>query len=90
MKTKAYDRPKRVHRSVNLDAELVGLARSLVPPELSDNLNRIVNMALAELVEKYSRLRFEKEMRRMGQDPALMKQSDRISAEFRPAESDGL
>lgn len=83
-------RKDRIHRSFLLDAALVDEARKLVAPELSGNLNRIVNMALAALIEKQQKLKFADEMAVMAQDLALRKESIRISHEFRSAEKDGL
>lgn len=83
-------RKDRIHRSFLLDASLVDEARKLVAPELSGNLNRIVNMGLQALVEKQRRLRFEEAMADMTRDLALRKESVRISKEFEAADGDGL
>ena len=90
MKTKPLARKDRIHRSFLLDANLVEEARSLVPVELSGNLNRIVNMALEALVEKQRKLRFADEMDAMARDLSLRKASELISRDFKTGESDGL
>lgn len=90
MKAKAVGKTKPIHRSFSLDAELVAEARRLAPPELSGNLNRMMNVALADLVEGYRRLMFEAEMARMASDPALARESAEMAQHFEAAEFDGL
>ena len=93
MATKTIKPPKaarRLHRSFTIDSKLVAEAKRVAPAELADNLNRMIAVALTELVEKFKRARFESEMAEMAGDASLCRESGRIAGEFRPAESDGL
>ncbi|MFI5362900.1 MAG: hypothetical protein ACHQ49_13090 [Elusimicrobiota bacterium] len=87
---KTFKRRKTVHRSFSIDAGLVDQVREAVPPEIADNLNRIVTVALTELVAKYKRLDFAEQMARMAADPAVVRESKKASADFASAEGDGL
>ena len=87
---KTLKRKKSVHRSFSIDAGLVDQVREAVPPEIADNLNRIVTVALTELVAKYKRLDFDAQMARMARDPSVRRESKKATADFGTAESDGL
>lgn len=87
---KTFKRKKTVHRSFSIDAELVDQVREAVPPEIADNLNRIVTVALTELVAKYKRLDFDDQMARMAADPAVRLECKKAAADFESAEADGL
>ena len=82
--------PRRIHRSFTIDSELVAEAKRLAPLELANNLNRMIAVALMELVDKFKRVRFEREMAEMAGDGTVRRESARISREFLTAESDGL
>ena len=81
---------KSLQRSFIIDAGLVAEVQRLVPRELSDNLNRIVTVALQELAKKLKHDRFEAAMARMAVDPALRRQSTGLERAFRRTEADGL
>lgn len=89
MNPKSLRKTKPLHRSFSLNAELVAEALRVMPRELSGNLNRMMNVALAELVQKYKTMKLEAEMARMAADAALSRESKRISREFSDTESEG-
>ena len=79
-----------VRRSVALPRALVEAAAAKAPPELRDNMNRLVRVALEEFVARRVEREFEQTMIRMAADPALRAASTAISDEFVDAEEDGL
>lgn len=81
---------KTLHRSFSIDMALIEQAKRWAPMELSGNLNRMIHVALAELIDKYKRIQFEADMARMAADPALKKESARMTRQFRAADADGL
>lgn len=85
-------RLKRItlHRSVSLPRELVEEAMEIVPKDVAANVNQLVAAGLRSLVERYRRVRFEREMEAMAADRALRKASRAISGAFKAAEPDGL
>lgn len=88
MKGKAH--PKTVRRSVALARQLVNEVKAAAPPELRDNLNRLVTVALQEFAAKRKEQAFEEAMAQMATDPAIQAECALISKEFATAETDGL
>jgi hypothetical protein len=88
MKRKAH--PKTVRRSVALARQLVNEAKAAAPPELRNNLNRLVTVALQEFAAKRKEQAFEETMAQMAADPAIQAECASISKEFATAETDGL
>jgi len=88
MRGKAH--PKTVRRSVALARQLVDEAKAAAPPELRDNLNRLVTVALQEFAAKRKQQAFEEAMAQMAADPAIQAECGSIAKEFATAETDGL
>ena len=82
--------PKTVRRSVALSRELVEEVSRAAPPELRQNLNRLVTIALQEFAAKRKGRAFEEAMAQMAADPAIQTECAAISREFTNAEADGL
>jgi len=80
----------KVRRSVVLPVKLVEEVRRVSAPELRSNLNRLVVVALEEYSERRRREAFERAMDEMAKDPAILRESRLISAEFRQTDGDGL
>ena len=59
----------RIRRSVVLSTALVEEARRNAPPELRDNLNRLVVVALEDYTRRRKRAAFEDAMARMAGGP---------------------
>ncbi len=87
---KAKVQPKTVRRSVALSSQLVEDVTALAPPELRQNLNRLVTAALQEFAARRKARAFEEAMARMAEDPAIKSECAAISGEFAKAEADGL
>ena len=83
-------RKRNIIRSFSISSELVDEALRVVPSTVADNLNQMVTVALKGLVDEVKQRRFEEEMAKMAADPALKRESRRISDELRAAEGDGL
>jgi hypothetical protein len=83
-------RSKTVRRSVALPSQLVAEVTGAAPPDLKNNLNRLVIVALDEYVRKRREQAFEEAMARMAADPAIRRENRAIAKEFRAADSDGL
>ena len=81
---------KTVRRSVALPRQLVKEVSELAPPELRQNLNRLVTVALQEFAAKRKARDFEEAMAQMAADPAIQAECAVISKEFATAEADGL
>lgn len=88
MKTKAS--PKTIRRSVALPRQLIDEVRKAAPPELKQNLNRLVTVALREFAAKRKEDAFEEAMAQMAADPAIQGECAAISRDFAIAEADGL
>lgn len=88
MKSKAL--PKTVRRSVALSRQLVEEVSALAPPELRQNLNRLVTVALQEFAAQQKARAFEEAMAQMGADPAIRAECAAISRDFAITEADGL
>lgn len=81
---------KTVRRSVALPRQLVEEVTHLAPPELGQNLNRLVTVALQEFATHRRARGFEEAMARMAADPAIRAECAAISREFAVADLDGL
>ena len=90
MGTKTERFTKTLRRSVALPRQLVEEVTGLAPPELRQNLNRLVTMALQDFVARQKARSFEEEMARMAADPTIRAESAAISRDFAVAEADGL
>lgn len=88
MKRKIH--PKTVRRSVALSHQLVEEVKAAAPPEIRENLNRLVTVALQEFAAKRKERAFEDAMAQMAADPAIQAECESISKEFASAETDGL
>ena len=84
------DSSRTVRRSIALPSDLVEEVRSVAGPELRDNFNRLVTVALHDFLKQRKRTNLERAMAEMAQDPAIKKESDKISEEFLQSETDGL
>ncbi len=62
----------------------------MAPPELRQNLNRLVTVALQEFAARRKQRDFEEAMAQMAADPAIQTVCALISKEFAAAETDGL
>lgn len=87
---KRKTRPNTVRRSVALPRQLIEEVTTVAPPELRENLNRLVTVALQEFAAKKRERAFEEAMARMAADPAIQAECAAISKEFGTAERDGL
>jgi len=81
---------KTVRRSVALPRHLVEEASAVAPPELRQNLNRLVTVALKEFAAKRKTRAFEEAMAQMATDQAIRMECAAIEREFSTAETDGL
>ena len=59
------DSSKTVRRSIALPSDLVEEVRSVAPPELRDNFNRLVTIALHDFAKRRKRESLEKAMAEM-------------------------
>ena len=81
---------KTVRRSVALPRNLIAEVAAVAPPELGQNLNRLVTVALQEFAAKRRARAFEEAMAQMAADPAIRSECDAVEKEFSIAEADGL
>jgi hypothetical protein len=81
---------KTVRRSVALPRHLVEEANAVAPPELGQNLNRLVTVALQEFAARRKARAFEEAMAQMAADPAIRTECAAIESDFSIAEGDGL
>ncbi len=81
---------KTIRRSVALPRQLINEASAVAPPELRQNLNRLVTVALQEFAAKRRERAFEEAMAQMAADPAIQAECASISKDFTTAEADGL
>jgi hypothetical protein len=81
---------KTVRRSVALSRQLVDEVVAVAPPELRQNLNRLVTVALQEFASRRKARAFEDDMARMAADPAIRAECAAISKAFAITEGDGL
>jgi hypothetical protein len=87
---KSEPSPKTVRRSVALPCKLIEEVRTVAPPELRENLNRLVTVALQDFVTQRKKRSFEESMAKMAADPAIRTECTILSKEFAIAEADGL
>jgi len=87
---KSPDNAGTLRRSVALPASLIQEVRTVAPPEIRANLNRIVTTALQEYAARRKKLAFEESMAQMAADPAVRSECADIAEEFAVAEMDGL
>jgi hypothetical protein len=94
VKPKQKTLPKKAHktirRSVALPRQLVDEASAVAPPELRQNLNRLVTVALQEFAAKRRERAFEQAIAQMAADPAIQAECAAITKDFTVAEADGL
>jgi hypothetical protein len=92
MKAKTLNKKahKTVRRSVALPRQLINEASAVAPPELRQNLNRLVTVALQEFAAKRRERAFEQAIAQMAADPAIQAESAAITKDFTVAEADGL
>lgn len=90
MRTKGKSATRTVRRSVALSRQLVEDVGALAPPELRQNLNRLVTVALQQFAAQQKARAFEEAMARMATDPAIRAECAAISRDFAVAEADGL
>ena len=81
---------RTVRRSVALSRQLVDEVVAVAPPELRQNLNRLVTVALQEFASQRKARAFEDDMARMAADPAIRAECATISKAFAITEGDGL
>ena len=89
-KTRRKNQRKTVRRSVALPRHLVDQATAVAPPELGQNLNRLVTVALQEFAAKRKARAFEEAMAQMAADPAIRSECAAVERDFYIAEADGL
>ena len=87
---KSNPSPKTVRRSVALPYKLIEEVRTVAPPEIRENLNRLVTVALQDFVTQRKKRSFEESMAQMAADPAIRTECAVLSKEFAVAEGDGL
>lgn len=91
MKTKVTKVTRNtIRRSVALSRRLVEDVRSVAPPDLRQNLNRLVTVALQEFAARRKARAFEEAMARMARDPAIQAECASIARQFSGADADGL
>jgi hypothetical protein len=81
---------RTVRRSIALPRQLVDEVVAVAPPELRQNLNRLVTVALREFASRRRARAFEDAMARMAADPAIRAECAAISKSFTRTETDGL
>jgi hypothetical protein len=81
---------RTVRRSVALPRRLVEEVVAVAPPELRQNLNRLVTVALQEFASRRKAQAFDDLMARMAADPAIQAECAAIGKAFVMAEGDGL
>jgi len=79
-----------IRRSIALPNELVEELRSIAPPELRDNFNRLVTLILIDFIKRQKKCQFETSMAEMANDPAIKEVCSVLAEEFMEAENDGL
>ena len=90
MKSPKTSQIKTVRRSIAVPRQLIEEIHRVAPPELEGNFNRLVITALRDYSARRKKEFFEKEMALMAADPGIRCVLADISAEFNPAEYDGL
>ena len=84
MKTKTLLKKahKTIRRSVVLPRQLINEASAVAPPELRQNLNRLVTVALQEFAAKRRERAFEQAIAQMAADPAIQAECAAITKDF--------
>ena len=82
--------PRTVRRSVALSRKLIDELNAVAPPELRQNWNRLVTVALQAFAKQQRERAFEEAMVQMAADPAIRAEGRAISKQFSVAEGDGL
>ncbi len=88
MKAKAA--AKTIRRSVALSRQLIEEASTVAPPDLRQNVNRLITVALQEFAARRKGRAFEEAMAQMAADPAIQAECQSIARDFAIAETDGL
>ena len=79
-----------LRRSVALPNALIGELKSVAPPELRANLNRLVILSLQEYVSRRRRQQFELTVAAMAEDPQVQAECAAIAKDFAATEMDGI
>ena len=79
-----------LRRSVALPSALIDELKSVAPPELRSNLNRLVILSLQEYVSQRRRQEFESRVAAMAEDPEVQAECAAIARDFAATEMDGL
>ena len=82
--------PRTIRRSIALSRQLIEEVNALAPPDLRQNLNRLVTVALQEFAAQQKARAFAEAMAHMAADPAIQAECAAISKDFAAAEADGL
>jgi len=75
---------------VALPKHLIDEATAVSPPELGQDLNRLVTIALQEFAARRKTRVFEEAMAQMAADPAIRSECEAIERDFCVTEADGL
>jgi len=67
-----------------------GEVLAAAPPDLQENMNRLVTVALREVVARRKNTRFRQAIAEMAADPAIQAENTAIAREFAVADKDGL
>lgn len=62
---------KTIRRSIALPSELVEELRTVAPPGLQDNFNRLFNFILTDFTRRQKKYQFETAMAEMADDPSI-------------------
>ena len=89
-KTGRKNRRKTVRRSVALPRRLIDEATAVSPPEVGQNLNRLVTVALQEFAARRKTRVFDEAMAQMAADRAIRSECAAIERDFYVTEADGL
>ncbi|MGA3028344.1 MAG: hypothetical protein ABSF98_26650 [Bryobacteraceae bacterium] len=87
---KPHSSSATLRRSVALPGALISELKSVAPPELRSNLNRLVIVSLQEYVARRRRQEFESAVAAMAGDPEVRAQCAAIAKDFAATEMDGL
>ena len=79
-----------IRRSIALPNELVEELRSIAPPGLRNNFNRLVTFILIDFTKRQKKYLFETAMAEMANDPAIREVCSVLAEEFMETENDGL
>ena len=71
-----------IRRSIAVPNELVEELRTVAPPELRDNFNRLVTFILMDFTRRQKKYQFEAAMAEMANDSAIQEVSAGLSEEF--------